>query len=76
MVCFECSSGNYRITITIKVTSSFTPSSNSQNWVYELRDGVLTKISGSNASFSYQYSQPGTVTPVATITNVTVTPLD
>lgn len=70
------SGGNYRITITIKVTSSFTSSSNSQNWVYELRDGVLTKISGSNASFSYKYNEPGTVTPVATITNVTVTPLD
>ena len=67
--------GDYRITIVLYVTmakSGSISTNNSQTWIYEIHDGVITKISGNNPYTSFSVSSSGTMSASATITSITI----
>ena len=75
MVCFECSSGDYRITMVLYVAmakSGSISTNNSQTWIYEIHDGVITKISGGNPSTGFSVESSGYMSAYATITSISI----
>ena len=76
MAFFRVSSGgtaNYRITITIaayKADGWYAEATAA--WVYEIRDGQISYVSGSNPVYSYSKEQTGKVYLGATIKSVTI----
>ena len=68
-------SSAYRITITVNAYAVKNGSSRgvqTTTWIYEIHDGVITKISGDTGVSSFQVESAGTINLYAYISSVTI----